>query len=292
MKTKFLIPVVLFATFLMSCSSDDSNPTTTPPDNNEPEVPVLSSAKSITSFKILGISASINETALTITLNIPSNSDLTMQSPEIEISPAATVSPASNTEQDFTDPVLYTVTAEDGSQVSYTATVTAGDCADESNITTFMHDGKTYEIIEENKTWSAAASCAVERGGFLAEINDQAEQDAIFDALENANINVFNTTAGDGGGASYVWIGGNDIATEGTWILDGDNDGQGAQFWMGDLNGNPVGGLYNNWGMEPDDFGSGQDALGLALTDWPLGLAGQWNDLDENNGLYYVVEFD
>jgi hypothetical protein len=37
---------------------------------------------------------------------------------------------------------------------------------------------------------------------------------------------------------------------------------------MGALSGNPVGGLYNNWGNEPDDFGGGQDALGLSLNGW------------------------
>ena len=41
---------------------------------------------------------------------------------------------------------------------------------------------------------------------------------------------------------------------------------------MGALSGNPVGGLYNNWGNEPDDFGGGQDALGLSLNGMALFL--------------------
>lgn len=165
-----------------------------------------------------------------------------------------------------------------------------GQCANTSNIYSFVYNGKTYEIIKENKTWADAALCAVERGGILTEINDVAEQNAIYTELNtNASINVNNTVAPDGGGGSYVWIGGNDIAIEGNWVWDGNNDNNSTQFWLGTSTGNPVGGLYNNWGNEPDDFG-GQDALGLSLNGWPLGSASQWNDVDHNNTLYYVVE--
>jgi hypothetical protein len=100
-----------------------------------------------------------------------------------------------------------------------------------------------------------------------------------------------STSSSDGGDASYVWIGGNDLATEGTWVWDGNNDGSKTDFWIGDKTGTAVEGRYHNWGDEPDDF-SGQDALGLALTDWPLGLASQWNDLRESNKLFFVIEFD
>ena len=165
-----------------------------------------------------------------------------------------------------------------------------GQCANTSNIYSFVYNGKTYEVIKENKTWVDAASCAVERGGILTEINDAAEQNAIYTELNtNAGITVNNTVAPDGGGGSYVWIGGNDLSIEGNWVWDGNNDSNSTQFWMGTSTGNPVGGLYNNWGNEPDDFG-GQDALGLSLNGWPLGSAGQWNDVDHTNTLYYVVE--
>jgi len=167
------------------------------------------------------------------------------------------------------------------------------ECLTSENITEFSYEGKRYEIVAERKVWREAAACAVERGGFLVEINDEGEQEAVFDALNNASLDNGNTIAVDGGNASYVWIGGNDIEEEGVWILDGDNDGEGSQFWMGDTMGEPVGELYNNWGNEPDNFGdSGQDALALALTDWPFGSAGQWNDLAIGNRLFFVIEFD
>lgn len=167
-----------------------------------------------------------------------------------------------------------------------------GQCADSANIYSFYHNGNFYELVRESKTWVEASACAVERGGRLAEIMDGLEQDAIFNELtNNAGINNTNTIASDGGGASYVWIGGNDLNVEGDWIWDGDNFGGGAQFWVGASTGNPVGGLFNNWGDEPDDFGSGQDGLGFALTDWPLGVAGQWNDVYELNTLHYLIEY-
>lgn len=166
-----------------------------------------------------------------------------------------------------------------------------GQCIDELNIYSFVINDKTYEIVKENRNWEDAAACAVERGGMLAEINDESEQNAIFSELNaNANISVNNTVAPDGGGGSYVWLGGNDLSIEGNWVWDGNNDGTGEQFWSGDFNGSPVGGLYNNWGDEPDDFG-GQDALGLSLNGWPLGSAGEWNDVDHTNTLYFIIEY-
>jgi hypothetical protein len=116
--------------------------------------------------------------------------------------------------------------------------------------------------------------------------------------MANISSNDFgNTSSPDGGGAAYVWIGANDISTEGTWVWVDD----GTQFWRGNNFGSRVDGRFNNWsqGNEPDDFGPAreQDAAGIALTEFPLGSSSwgfqsEWNDVDINNNLYYVVEFD
>ena len=173
-----------------------------------------------------------------------------------------------------------------------------GQCADTSNIYSFEYNAKSYEVIKEKQTWIDAAACAVERGGYLAEINSQAEQDEVYNQLSNkARILLGQTVSADGGNASYVWLGGNDMATEGVWILDGNNDGTGPQFWQGAVSGSTVDSLYSNWGTEPDNWQRRQDALAIALTQWPrssgyLGKAGQWNDLDQTGLLYYIVEYD
>ena len=165
-------------------------------------------------------------------------------------------------------------------------------CADEANIYSFDFEGLTYEVVKENQTWVNAAACAVERGGFLAEINSQAEQDAVFNGVLSAGISVENTIAPDGGGASYLWLGGNDLVEESKWMWDGINSGEGAHFFQGKYpNGQPVDDAFVNWGNEPDNWGN-QDALGLAITNWPLGVSGQWNDVAADNQLYYVIELE
>ena len=76
-----------------------------------------------------------------------------------------------------------------------------------------------------------------------------------------------------------------------TWSNNGD------QFWEGDFNGTPKNGLYSNWGVQPDSASGAEDGAAIGLGDWPepfydLGAVGEWNDLDIDSALIYVVEFD
>ena len=162
----------------------------------------------------------------------------------------------------------------------------------------FTFNDVSYEVIKTAATWANAARDAVSRGGKLVEIESTEEQDAIFAAITNdAGITAANTVAPDGGGGAYLWIGGNDIAVEGNWVWDGDNDLINVSFWTGAFDGTAVENSYENWGsmfgfqMEPDDFFD-QDALAISLDGWPLGAAGQWNDVDQSNLLYSIIEYD
>lgn len=182
-------------------------------------------------------------------------------------------------------------------------------CADSTNIYSFTYKGQRYEVVKENKSWSDAVTCAVSRGGYLAHINDKQEDSAVFKQLSDfAGIILSNTTAtNDGGGGSYVWLGGNDLASEGAWIWDGDTSGASSPFWNGGPGGTLVSGAYQNWGtdavktskQEPDNYFDLQDVLAMGLVKWPVGnptttygLAGQWNDLNDQNALYYLIEYD
>ncbi|MEI6605157.1 MAG: DUF2341 domain-containing protein, partial [Verrucomicrobiota bacterium] len=82
----------------------------------------VSTAKDILacSFGTLG-TADINGTNVMIT--VPIGTALTSLAPTFTLSPLATISPASGSSQNFTNPVNYTVTAQDGSSKVYSVTV-------------------------------------------------------------------------------------------------------------------------------------------------------------------------
>ena len=179
-------------------------------------------------------------------------------------------------------------------------------CAQTSNIYTFTYNGHTYEVVKELKNWTDAAACAVERGGYLISIESDAEKNYVMSQLmlgSAANISENYHPVTDGGEASYIWTGGTDKSTEGTWIWDGDNNNTGTNFYQGQGTagtggGVVIGGAYVNWGCsslcEPDNFYyiNDQDALGLSLGSWPYGVAGQWNDIDFTNSLFFIIEKD
>ena len=83
-------------------------------------------------------------------------------------------------------------------------------------------------------------------------------------------------------------MGGSDRLNEGdwTWESSGETISLSREEWGSGVAGN-----------EPDNF-ENQDSLAIALESWPLsdpgalGSAGQWNDVDETNKLFFVVEYD
>jgi hypothetical protein len=178
----------------------------------------------------------------------------------------------------------------------------SAQCASAVNIFTFSGTTSNYELVKEAKTWTAAAACASQRGGYLVEINNQAEQTLVYNGIISSSVANNYSPVGDGGGASYIWIGGNDKVTEGDWFWDGNNDLVGTKFWTGQgaagaNNGAAFGGAFVNWGgkstttiKEPDNFNSNQDAAAIALMQWPYGIAGEWNDIAETNAIYYIIE--
>lgn len=170
-----------------------------------------------------------------------------------------------------------------------------------SSTATFAYDGHTYEIVKNTLSWQDASADAHTKGGYLANIGSIAENHEIYSRLNRyiEDTEYAQTVASNGGGASYVWIGANDLGTEGTWIWE-DNA---QQFWSGGTGGASVGGLYSNWGRSTDevqhepDNASNQDAAAMALTRWPigsgsLGQASQWNDLIATDELYYIIEYN
>ncbi len=81
--------------------------------------------KSILSFRFdaLDEDGLIDEVARRISFVLPAETDVTQLVPTIEVSEGATVEPASGVAQDFTTPVTYTVTAQNGTTAAYTVMV-------------------------------------------------------------------------------------------------------------------------------------------------------------------------
>ncbi len=84
------------------------------------------SEKQITAFDFNDFSypviGSIDEENKTINLTVANGTNLTYLTPTISYS-GSSISPGSEVSQDFTSPITYTITAEDGSTTSYTVTV-------------------------------------------------------------------------------------------------------------------------------------------------------------------------
>ena len=164
----------------------------------------------------------------------------------------------------------------------------------------FEHGGHTYQLVTSPTTWhqaSAAAEALTLGGntGYLARIDSASENEAILTAVSThlSPEQFAETIPDDGSEAAFVWLGGSDQDSEGQWVWTNNGD----PFWQGDFNGAAVGGRYANWGVQPDNAGGAEDALAMGLADWPepfydLGDTGQWNDLNAENPLFYLVEFD
>ena len=108
-------------------------------------------------------------------------------------------------------------------------------------------NGHTYHLLE-GSSWSAAQARAVQLGGNLVTVNDQAEQSFLV-----ANLHTV------GGITRDLWTGFNDAAVEGTfqWV-----SGETPNFTLWDLG-------------EPNNGGSGEDYCNLRKNN-PNAL---WNDL-------------
>ena len=164
----------------------------------------------------------------------------------------------------------------------------------------FEHEGHTFKLVENPASLDEAAATAAEmslgeEAGYLARIDSAAENKAIVSAL-SAHLSpaqLANSIPNDVSEAPFIWIGGSDEDREGRWLWSNNGD----PFWQGNFNGKAIAGRYTNWGVQPDNSGGAENALAMGLANWPapfydLGSTGQWNDLEADNRLLYLVEFD
>jgi hypothetical protein len=116
-KLMALMLIVVSGMTLFTGCTDEDDPT-----------PEKSTEKKVMMFRFdqltPAITATIDHNLKTIAAVMPAGSNLSALTPYIEVSDKASVSPASGSSVDFTAPVNFTVTAEDGSTAVYVASIT------------------------------------------------------------------------------------------------------------------------------------------------------------------------
>ncbi|PKN89351.1 MAG: hypothetical protein CVU51_00765 [Deltaproteobacteria bacterium HGW-Deltaproteobacteria-1] len=119
---------------------------------------VLSSAKAITAFSLAGVVGTINETTKTILLTMPYDTDLAslvavFTTTGAGVNVGATEQISGTSVNDFTNSVVYTVTAADGTTQDYTVVVSVA-LSSAKAITAFSLAGVVGTINETTKTIS------------------------------------------------------------------------------------------------------------------------------------------
>ncbi|MEE1964637.1 leucine-rich repeat domain-containing protein, partial [Allomuricauda taeanensis] len=120
----------------------------------------LKSTNSITSFKVNGNAATIEGDAIGFSFPADSGVDLTKLKPEI-VHTGEKVTPDSGVEQDFTDPVEYTVTAENGETRTYTVTIEK-ELKSTNSITSFKVNGNNATIAGNTISFTFPADSDVD----------------------------------------------------------------------------------------------------------------------------------
>lgn len=105
--------------------------------------------------------AVIDATEATVTVEVLYGTSLASLTPSITISLGATIDPAGGTAIDFTNPVEYTVTAEDGSTKLWTVTVTEGAMSDQAEILTFVVEEAVGEVVIDSEAATIDLTVAV-----------------------------------------------------------------------------------------------------------------------------------
>jgi prepilin-type N-terminal cleavage/methylation domain-containing protein len=137
-----------------------------------------------------------------------------------------------------------------------------------------------YFISKNTATCTQARQITTASGGHLVDIND---------AIENKKISDLTN------GVGRIWIGANDVATEGDWVWSNK-----LLFWRGVANGSKISGRYSNWAPnEPNDWkaeGATPQGEDCAVMNWNSASNGNWNDWyadgEGSSFAKFVIEFD
>ena len=164
---------------------------------------------------------------------------------------------------------------------------------------TITTESGEYFLVKEAKSFADAITASkTYDGGHLAQFETKEEATNVWTEIKKLIPSLTNsfdsTVASDGGGASYVWLGGTDGDTTST---------QSSSIWNWKWSESSIEIAKNRaeWGTgyggtEPDNSRGTQHRLALGLEDWSrgnpgkYGNAGEWNDVNASNKLWFLVE--
>jgi hypothetical protein len=186
-------------------------------EKEEPED--LSVAATITSFSItspVSVSGEIDTTAGTISLSVPGDEDITNMTVDIQVPEGATVSPASGTSHDFTNPVTFTVTGADADGVEITKTFTAS--VELTAVIGFIGKTATFGQLEDDAMAAASWMQTVYGDQFIY----LGAADITADAIANLKV-IFYYELEPIAGTNEIDLGAmTDVAlTVSNWVRDG-----------------------------------------------------------------------
>lgn len=168
-------------------------------------------SKSITSFKFSDLSpeviGSIDDSAQIVDLTVPYGTDVTALVPTITHT-GASIQPNSGVAQDFTNPVTYTVTADDGTTKDYNVTVTVAKNS-AKNITEFKFSQLSPEVIgnisNKHKTIDLSVPYGTDIASLVPTITHTGQSVSPSSGVANdfTNTVTYTVTAANGSTKSY-----------------------------------------------------------------------------------------
>ena len=140
-----------------------------------------------------------------------------------------------------------------------------------------VYDGRSYMLCRDLLSWQQAVEDCGTRGMQLVTIRDQAENDFVFD-LARSHID-----------SGAIWLGANDMDTEGEWKWVDDDDDT-VSFTCAAQSPYPCEGGFSNWNTnEPNNVRGGNEHCAVMRAGTDAG--GNWNDtLCDLLGVQYVCE--
>lgn len=179
----------------------------------------LNSAKAITEFSFLNpiVSGVINEEAKTISVTVPYKTSVTtllakFTTTGVRVQVGSVVQESRRAYNDFTNPVLYVVTAADGTKATYTVTVTVSlNSAKAITMFSFANPAVTGVINENSKTITLAVPYGTDLTSLIASFTTTGASVKVGSTVQVSgttpnnftNPVIYTVTAEDGSAANY-----------------------------------------------------------------------------------------